>query len=82
MIRMDRALPGPYLCKLQFGEQVNTPCLPLLGGGAPVRTLGRRGQKETPLSQKSQIFASSPEGRAKAAFGGRLPHKLQFNVPS
>ena len=48
------------------------------GGGAPVRILGRRGQKETPLSQKSQIFASSPEGRAKAAFGGRLPHKLQF----
>ena len=36
---------------------------------------------ETPLSQKSQIFASSPKGRAKAAFGGRLPDKLQFCLP-
>ena len=48
------------------------------GGGALVRTLGRRGEKKTPLSQKSKIFASSPMGRAKAAFGGRLLDKLKF----
>ena len=43
-----------------------------------MRTLGRRGEKKTPLSQKSEIFASSPMGRAKAAFGGRLLDKLKF----
>ena len=44
-----------------------------------MRTLGRRGQKKTSLSQKSKIFASSPEGRAKAAYGDRLPAKLKFD---
>ena len=44
-----------------------------------MRTLGRRGETEAPLSQKSKIFASSPKGRAKAAFGGSLPDKLQFD---
>ena len=44
-----------------------------------MRTLGRRGEKKTPLSQKSKIFASSPMGRAKAAFGGRLLDKLKFD---
>ena len=53
---------------------------PSWGGGAPVRALGRREEKKNPLSQKSKIFASSPKGRAKAAFGGRLPDKLQFGV--
>ena len=43
-----------------------------------MRTLGRRGEIITPLSQKSKIFASSPIGRAKAAFGGKLLHKPQF----
>ena len=43
-----------------------------------MRTLGRRGEKKNPLSQKSKIFASSPEGRAKASFDGTLPDKLQF----
>ena len=55
------------------------PLAPPFGGGAPVRTLGRRGEKKTPLSQKSKIFASSPMGRAKAAFGGRLLVKLKFD---
>ncbi|MBQ3206284.1 MAG: hypothetical protein IJB37_07015, partial [Peptococcaceae bacterium] len=31
-----------------------------------------------PLSQKSKIFVSSPKGRAKGAFGGKLPEKWQF----
>ena len=44
-----------------------------------MRTLGRRGEKKNPLSQKSKIFASSPKGRAKAAFGSRLPAKLIFD---
>ena len=34
----------------------------------------------SPLSQKSKIFASSPKGRAKAAFGGRLRGKLKFEL--
>ena len=33
-----------------------------------------------PLSQKSKIFASSPKGRAKAAFGGNLPDKREFDT--
>ena len=36
---------------------------------------GGEGENITPLSQKSQIFAGSPKGRTKAAFGGKLPHK-------
>ena len=42
-----------------------------------MHTGAERGKKN-PLSQKSKIFASSPKGRAKTAFGGRMPDKLQF----
>jgi len=43
---------------------------------------GGEGKRRTPLSQKSKIFASSPKGRAKATFGGRLPAKLKFETLS
>ena len=78
MCRFGYPEAAQYFAKaVNWNLSCTAPNLPLPMGEVPsVCALGAERGIKAPLSQKSQIFASSPKGRAKAAFGGRLPDKL------
>ena len=39
-----------------------------------------RTPSQSKIGSEEPLFASSPRGGAKAAFGGKQPHKLKFEI--